>query len=96
MHPVRLYLFGVHCTGVYREKCFLKLYSCICTVIVKKSYSFFDLYLLSLPTVWSQWGNPEVTRCREMATLPVGYIPQCKVPSASSSGSLDFIVCEVL
>ena len=26
-----------------------------------------------------------------MATLPVGYIPQRKVPSASSSGSLDFI-----
>ena len=29
-------------------------------------------------------------------TLPVGYIPQRKVPSASSSGSLYFIVCEVL
>ena len=41
-------------------------------------------------------GNPGVTRCREMATLPAGYIPQCKLPSASSSGSLDFIVCEVL
>ena len=41
-------------------------------------------------------GNPGVIRCREMATLPAGYIPQRKVPSASSSGSLDFIVCEVL
>ena len=30
-----------------------------------------------------------------MATLPAGYIPQWKVPSASSSGSLDFIVFEV-
>ena len=28
-----------------------------------------------------------------MATLPVGYILQGKVPSASSSGSLGFIVC---
>jgi hypothetical protein len=28
-----------------------------------------------------------------MATLPAGYIPQPKVPSASSSGSLGFIVC---
>ena len=49
-----------------------------------------------LPAVWSHWGNLEVTRCQEMATLPAGYIPQRKVPSASSSGSLDFIVCEVL
>ena len=24
----------------------------------------------------SQWGNPGVDRCQEMATLPVGYIPQ--------------------
>ena len=40
--------------------------------------------------------RPGVTRCREMATLPAGYITQCKLPSASSSGSLDFIVCEVL
>ena len=31
-----------------------------------------------------------------MPTLSAGYIPQCKLPSASSSGSLDFIVCEVL
>jgi hypothetical protein len=30
-----------------------------------------------------------------MATLPAGYIPQRQVPSASSSGSLGFIVCEV-
>ena len=29
-----------------------------------------------------------------METLPVGYILQHKVPSASSSGKLDFIVCE--
>ena len=36
--------------------------------------------------------TPGVTRCREMATLPAGYIPQRKVPSASSSGKLDFIV----
>ena len=28
-----------------------------------------------------------------MATLPAGYIPLHKVPSASSSGSLGFIVC---
>ena len=38
-------------------------------------------------------GNPGMTRCREMATLPSGYILQRKVPSASSSGSLGFIVC---
>ena len=42
------------------------------------------------------WGNLEVTRCKKMAILPAGYIPQHKVPSASSSGKLDFIVCEVL
>ena len=41
-------------------------------------------------------GNSAVTRCREMATLAAGYIPQCKVPLASSSGVLNFIVCEVL
>ena len=41
-------------------------------------------------------GEPGVARCHKMATLPAGYIPQCKVPSASSSGSLDFTVCEVL
>ena len=40
-------------------------------------------------------GEAGVTRCREMALLPVGYIPQCKVPLASSR-SLNFIVCEVL
>ena len=28
-----------------------------------------------------------------MATLPAGYIPQRKLPSASSSGALGFIVC---
>ena len=27
-----------------------------------------------------------------MATLPAGYIPQRKVPMASSNGNLDFIV----
>jgi hypothetical protein len=48
---------------------------------------------LSLPTVWSLWGNPGMARCREMATLPAGYIPQRKLPLASSSGSLGFIVC---
>ena len=37
-------------------------------------------------------GKLEVTRCQEMATLPARYIPQRKVPSASSSGKLDFIV----
>ena len=40
-------------------------------------------------------GNPGVARCREMATLPAGYIPHRKVPPASDSGSLNliFIVC---
>ena len=38
-------------------------------------------------------GNLGMTRCREMATLPSGFILQRKVPSASSSGSLGFIVC---
>ena len=33
---------------------------------------------------------------QEMANLPAEYILQRKVPSASSSWSLDFIVCEVL
>ena len=37
--------------------------------------------------------NPGMTWCREMSTLPAGYIPQHKVTSASSSGSLGFIVC---
>ena len=49
---------------------------------------------LSLLTVWSHcWGNPGMTRCREMATLPAGYIPQGKVPSVSSSGSLKNELC---
>ena len=48
---------------------------------------------LGLPTVWSLWGNPGMARCWEMSTLPAGYIPQRKVTSASSSGSLGFIVC---
>ena len=51
---------------------------------------------LGLLTVWSLWGNPGMARCQEMSTLPAGYIPQCKLTSASSSGSLDFIVCKVL
>ena len=51
---------------------------------------------LSLPTVWLHWGNLGVARCWEMATLPAGYIPQRKLPSASSSGSLFHCVCEVL
>ena len=50
---------------------------------------------LGLPTVWSLWGNPGMTRCWEMSTLPTGYIPQRKVTSASSSGSLGFIVYRV-
>ena len=37
------------------------------------------------------WGNPGVARYRDMATLPAGYVPQRKVPWASSSGSLGFI-----
>ena len=37
--------------------------------------------------------NPGMTWCREMSTLPAGYIPQHKVTSVSSSGSLGFIVC---
>ena len=41
-------------------------------------------------------GEPGMARCREMSTLPAGYIPQRKVTSVSSSGSLGFIVCEVL
>ena len=48
-------------------------------------------FALSLPTVWLQW-VPEVARCQEMANLPAGYIPLHKVPLASSSGSLGFIV----
>jgi hypothetical protein len=38
-----------------------------------------------------------VARCQEMATLPAGYIPQCKAPSASSRGLLGFMcVCSVV
>ena len=48
---------------------------------------------LGLPTVWSLWGNPGMARCWEMSTLHAGYIPQHKVTSESSSGSLGFIVC---
>ena len=53
-------------------------------------------YTLGLPTVWSFCGNPGMARCQAMSTLPAGYIPQSKVTLASSSGSLGFIVCEVL
>ena len=39
------------------------------------------------------WG---VARCREMLYLLAGYLLQCKVATASNSGSLGFIVCGVL
>ena len=48
-----------------------------------------NMFKLGLSTVW----NPGMARCQEMSTLPAGYIPQRKVTSASSSGSLGFIVC---
>ena len=35
-------------------------------------------------------GNLGVTGCQDMATLPAGYSKEHKVPSASSSGKLDF------
>ena len=38
-------------------------------------------------------GEPRMARCWEMSTLPAGHIPQCKVTSMSSNGSLGFIVC---
>ena len=53
-------------------------------------------FTLGLLTVWSLLGNLRMARCIEMSTLPAGYIPQRKVPSASSNESLDFNVCEVL
>ena len=56
------------------------------------SFQWMPASALSLLTVWSQRGNPGVSRCQEMATLPAGYIPQCRVPSASSSGSLGFLL----
>ena len=40
--------------------------------------------------------NLGMARCREMVTLPVGYILQHKVPSSSSSESLFHFVCAVL
>ena len=54
--------------------------------------------LLELRGVW--WAGPRpsdeavvirpgVTRCQEIVTLPAEYIPQRKVPSVSSSGSLN-------
>ena len=60
------------------------------------SFQWMPAFALSLSTVWSHRGNPGKTRCREMATLPLKYILQHKEPLASSSGSLDFIVSEVL
>ena len=48
---------------------------------------------LGLPTVWSQLGNLGMARFQEMLSLSAGYIPQRKVTSESSSGSLGFIVC---
>ena len=39
------------------------------------------------------WGNLRMARSWEMSTLQAGYIPQRKVTSASSSGSLGFIEC---
>ena len=36
----------------------------------------------------SLWGNLGMAMCQEMSTLPAGYIPQRKVKSVSSSGSL--------
>ena len=47
---------------------------------------------LGLLTVWSLWRNLGMARCQDMSTLPAGYILHCKVTSASSSGSLGFIV----
>ena len=49
--------------------------------------------ILGLLTVWSLWGNPGMARCQEISTLLAGYIPQRKVTSGSSSGSLGIIVC---
>ena len=61
----------------------------------KRKIKNFSSYLFKYHrvAVWSHRGIPGVTRCQEMATLPAGYIPQRKVPEASSSGSLGFIVC---
>ena len=42
------------------------------------SFQWTPASALSLPTVWSHWGNPGVTRCQEMASLPAGYIPHCE------------------
>ena len=51
------------------------------------------IFAMGFLTRWSLWGNPGMARCQEMSTLPAGYISQRKVTSASSSGSLGFIVC---
>ena len=53
-------------------------------------------YTVNQPPLWFLWGNPGMARCQEMPTLLAGYIPQRKVTSARSTGSLGFIVCEVL
>ena len=47
---------------------------------------------LGLSTVWLLRGNLGMARCWEMSTLQTGYILQCKVTSASSGGSLGFIM----
>lgn len=49
-------------------------------------------YTVNQRTLWSLWGNQGMARCREMSTLHAGYIPQRKVTSASSSGSLGLIM----
>ena len=60
------------------------------------SFQWTPASTLSLSTLWSLRGNPGMIRCKEMATLPAGYIPQRKLPSVSSSGSLFHCVLEVL
>ena len=46
---------------------------------------------LGLPTVWPHWKNPGMARwCREMLQ---DTSCRAKLTSASSSGSLGFIVC---
>ena len=49
-------------------------------------------------SVW-YWGNLGVARCREMATLPAGYIPQHKVPLhwwAAVGHWISLCVCSVV
>ena len=47
----------------------------------------------ALPHEYQKYSTKLRKLCQEMATLPAEYIPQCKLPSASSIGSLGFIVC---